>query len=146
MNRISTGILASTLFLVSACGNSSSGNSKGNAECKTADNIAKLNSIVVPGSNTNSPANKNPAIPGNPANAGDEFPTPQQTTAALQFQATSATIQQPEHQLPAPQQLRPRFLDVTPPMSQSRTRQPWVETHQLVATHQPVAIVELRST
>ncbi len=76
MNRISTGILASTLFLVSACGTSSSGNSKGNAQCKTADNAAKLNSVVIPGSNTSSPANKTPAIPGTPANAGGDFPSP----------------------------------------------------------------------
>lgn len=67
MNRISTGILSSSLFLLAACGSSSSGNSNGNAQCKTATPNTNFKNIVVPGSNSSQPGKtNNPAIPMDP--------------------------------------------------------------------------------
>ena len=67
MKLISSGILASSVFLVVSCGSSSSGNSK--TTCNTQNPTNKLGMIRIPGSST--PVNNNnPGLP-TPPDAGN---------------------------------------------------------------------------
>lgn len=67
MKLIATGIFASSLLIVSACG-SSSGNSNDNTQCKTtpAVNTNTVNFVRIPGGTTTPPTTNNPNVPAVP--------------------------------------------------------------------------------